>query len=53
MIVRATIGLGSIAAGVGIGALVDGLQRRDATLPFGDTRPRQPRLSGLQMTVRF
>lgn len=53
MIVRATFGLGSIAAGVGIGALVDGLQRRDATLPFGDTRPRQPRLSGLQMTVRF
>lgn len=53
MIVRATIGLGSIAAGVGIGALVDGLQRRDTTLPFGDTRPRQPRLSGMQVSVRF
>lgn len=53
MIVRATFGLGSIAAGVGIGALVDGLTRRDATLPFGDMRPRQPRLSGVQMTVRF
>lgn len=53
MIVRATIGLGSIAAGVGIGALVDGLQRRDATLPFGATRPRQPRLSGMQVSVRF
>ena len=53
MIVRATFGLGSIAAGVGIGALVDGLQRRDATLPFGDTRPRQPRLSGMQVNVRF
>ena len=53
MIVRATFGLGSIAAGVGIGALVDGLQRRDATLPFGDTRPRQPRLSGMQVSVRF
>ena len=53
MIVRATFGLGSIAAGVGIGALVDGLTRRDATMPFGDTRARRPRVSGLQMTVRF
>lgn len=53
MIVRATIGLGSIAAGVGIGALIDGLQSRDASVPHGITRARTPRLSGLQMTVRF
>jgi hypothetical protein len=53
MIVRATIGLGSIAAGVGIGALVDGLQQRDASMPFANGRASRPRLSGVQMTVRF
>ena len=52
-IVRATIGLGSIAAGVGIGALVDGLQSRDASMPFAPGRVMKPRLSGVQMTVRF
>ena len=53
MIVRATIGFGSIAAGVGIGALVDGLQSRDASRRFGNSRVVKPRLSGVQMTVRF
>ena len=53
MIVRATIGLGSIAGGVGIGALVDGLQQRDASMPFANGRASRPRLSGVQMTVRF
>jgi hypothetical protein len=52
-IVRATVGLGSIAAGVGIGALVDGLQQRDASMPFANGRAPRPRLSGVQMTVRF
>jgi hypothetical protein len=52
-IVRATIGLGSIAAGVGVGALVDGLMSRDASMPFGNTRSPTPRLSGVQMTVRW
>jgi drug/metabolite transporter (DMT)-like permease len=63
MIVRATIGLGSIAGGIGIGALVDGLMSSDATVPFGNGRPPsprrglgatgRPRLSGVQMSVRF
>jgi len=53
VIVRATIGLGSIAGGIGIGALVDGLMNRDATVPFENGRARRPRVSGLQMTVRF
>ena len=53
MIVRATLGLGSIAAGFGIGALVDGLQSRDASMRFGNSRVVKPRLSGVQMTVRF
>ena len=52
-IVRATIGLASIAGGIGIGALVDGLQRRDASMPFGNGRVTRPRLSGVQMTIRF
>jgi hypothetical protein len=51
-IVRATIGLASIAGGVGIGALVDGLQSRSPSPErgFGATRPR---ISGVQMSVRF
>lgn len=53
MIVRATFGLGSIAAGVGVGALVDGLQSRDGSARFGNSRAVRPRLSGVQMTVRF
>ena len=52
-IVRATIGLGSIAAGVGVGALIDGLQSRDASVPFADGRATKPRAAELQMTVRF
>jgi hypothetical protein len=52
-IVRATIGLASIAGGIGIGALVDGLTNRDAAVPFDNGRARRPRVSGLQMTVRF
>jgi hypothetical protein len=51
-IVRATIGLGSIAGGIGIGALVDGLTSRSASIPFRNHSPR-PRVSGLQMSVRF
>lgn len=53
MIVRATIGLGSIAGGIGIGALVDGLQSRDASVPFSNGRAMRPRLSGAQLSVRF
>jgi len=53
MIVRATFGLGSIAAGVGIGALVDGLQSHDASMRLANGRAMKPRLSGVQMTVRF
>ena len=53
MIVRATLGFGSIAAGVGIGALVDGLQSRDASMRLANGRVVKPRLSGVQMTVRF
>ena len=49
-IVRVAIGLPAIAGGVGIGALVDGLQSRDASVPFRATKPR---LSGVQMSVRF
>ena len=52
-IVRATIGFASIGAGVGIGALVDGLQSRDSTMPFPNGRATKPRLSGLQVRVRF
>jgi hypothetical protein len=52
-IVRATIGLASIAAGIGIGALVDGLQYRDATMPFGQGRRVRPRPAGVQMSVTF
>ena len=52
-IVRATIGLASIGAGVGIGALVDGLQSRDSTMPFANGRATKPRLSGLQVRIRF
>ena len=52
-IVRATIGLGSIAGGIGIGALVDGLMSRDATTPFQHNGGRRLRVSGLQMNVRF
>ena len=53
VIVRAAIGLPAIAGGIGIGALVDGLTSRDATMPFGNGRAPKPRLSGLQMSVRF
>ena len=52
-IVRATIGLASIAAGIGIGALVDGLHYRDATAPFAQGRRVKPRVSGVQMTLTF
>ena len=52
-IVRATIGLASIAGGIGIGALVDGLQYRDATAPFAQGRRVKPRVSGVQMTLTF
>ena len=52
-IVRATIGLISIGAGIGIGALVDGLQSRDASVPFSHGRVMRPRVSGAQLTVRF
>ena len=52
-IVRVAIGLPAIAGGVGIGALVDGLNKREAAVPFPSGRPMKPRLSGLQMTVRF
>ena len=53
VIVRAAIGIPAIAGGIGIGALVDGLTRRDATVPFGGSRAVKPRLAGLQMSVRF
>ena len=53
VIVRAAIGLPAIAGGIGIGALVDGLTSRDATVPFGNGRGRKARLSGVQMTLRF
>jgi hypothetical protein len=52
-IVRATIGLASIAGGVGIGALVDGLQARDGSMPFANGRSTRPRLSGVKISVRF
>ena len=52
-IVRVAIGLPAIAGGVGIGALVDGLQSRDASIPFTNGRAPRPRLSGVQMSVRF
>ena len=53
VIVRAAIGLPAIAGGIGIGALVDGLTSRDATMSFDNGRGRRARLSGVQMTVRF
>ena len=53
VIVRAAIGLPAIAGGIGIGALVDGLTSRDATVPFTNGRGRKPKLSGVQMTIRF
>ena len=53
VIVRAAIGLPAIAGGIAIGALVDGLSSHDATVPFGNSRSVKPRLSGVQMTVRF
>ena len=51
-IVRVAIGLPAIAGGVGIGALVDGLQSRSPSPQrgFGANRPR---ISGVQMSVRF
>jgi hypothetical protein len=52
-IVRATMGLISIGAGIGIGALVDGLQSRDGSVPFPIRRPAKPRLTGMQLSVRF
>lgn len=53
VIVRTAIGLPAIAGGIGIGALVDGLTHRNATVPFENGRDRKPRLSGVQMTVNF
>jgi hypothetical protein len=52
-IVRVAIGLPAIAGGIGIGALVDGLQSRDASMPFTNGRATRPRVSGLQVSVRF
>jgi hypothetical protein len=55
-IVRVVIGLPAIAGGVGIGALVDGLHKRDGSMPFPRhdvAATRRPRLTGLQMSVRF
>ena len=52
-IVRVAIGLPAIAGGVGIGALVDGLNKRETAVPFPSGRSMKPRVSGLQMTVRF
>ena len=53
VIVRAAIGLPVLAGGIGIGALVDGLMSRDATVPRGHGRAPKPRLAGVQMSVRF
>ena len=50
-IVRVVIGLPAIAGGVGIGALVDGLNKRETVVPFSSGRPMKPRVSGLQMIV--
>jgi hypothetical protein len=52
-IVRVAIGIPAIAGGIGVGALVDGLMNRDGTMPFGTGRATRPRLSGVQMRVRF
>jgi hypothetical protein len=58
-IVRVAIGLPAIAGGVGIGALVDGLHKRDSAAAVPPSPRRgpgatgRPRLSGVQMTVRF
>jgi hypothetical protein len=53
VIVRAVIGLPAIAGGVGIGALVDGLMSRDGAVPAGNGRTTKPRVSGVQMSLRF
>jgi hypothetical protein len=53
VIVRTVIGLPAIAGGIGIGALVDGLVSRDGAVPVGNGRTTRPRVSGLQMSVRF
>jgi hypothetical protein len=53
VIVRAVIGIPALAGGIGIGALVDGLSNRSATVPFRDGRTVKPKLSGVQMTVTF
>ena len=53
VIVRAAIGLPVLAGGIGIGALVDGLMSRDAAVPLGNGRAVKPKLSGVQLTVRF
>ena len=50
-IVRVAIGLPAIAGGVGIGALVDGLQSGPPSPQRGVGA--RPRLSGVQMSVRF
>ena len=52
-IVRVAIGLPAMAGGVGIGALVDGLNKRETAVPFPSSSRAKRRLSGLQMTVRF
>jgi hypothetical protein len=51
-IVRVAIGLPAIAGGVGIGALVDGLQS-GAPSPQRGIGATRPRISGVQMSVRF
>ena len=53
VIVRAAVGLPVLAGGIGIGALVDGLMSRDGTVPFPNGRAAKPKLSGVQLTVRF
>ena len=53
VIVRAAIGLPGLAGGIGIGALIDGLMTRDETVPFGNTRAVKPKVSGVQLTLRF
>ena len=53
VIVRAAIGIPAVAGGIGIGALVDGLASREATVPGRAGGAAKPRLSGVQMTVRF
>jgi hypothetical protein len=53
VIVRTVIGIPALAGGIGIGALVDGLSSRDAAVPVRDGRSVTPKLSGVQMTVKF